>query len=71
MRSYSPLLLLSLLCAFVSVSFAATETTDINLQVTHNEYVQLVGSAVARNFSVDDLKPPGSARPWLALACLG
>ena len=46
MRSYPLLLLSSLLCALVSVSFAATETTNINLQVIHNEYVQLVGSAV-------------------------
>ena len=73
MRSYPPLLLSSLLCALVSVSFAATETTNINLQVIHNEYVQLAGSAVGaeRHFSVDDINPPGSFRPWLSLGKIG
>ena len=65
MRSFSVILLASLLFAFVSVTHAARESTFIELQVTYDEYVKLVGTVVGavKTFSVDDIKPAGNRGP--------
>ena len=73
MKSIPPLLFSSLLFALANVSFAATETTKINIQVTHDEYVKFVGTAVGaeKNFDEDEIRPVGNVNPTLSVGTFG
>ena len=44
-------------CAFVATAYAATESSHINIQVTHDEYVRIIGSAAgsSRTYSNNDI----------------
>ena len=57
------------------IAFAATDSTEIGLQVTRVDYVILTGTAVgaSRYFSVDDIKPAGrrGPGPTVTLVTLG
>lgn len=56
-------------------AFAATESTQVQIKVEHQNYVRLIGDAVgsSRMFSVEDVKPVGNNRrgPKIALGALG
>lgn len=45
MKKQLPILLFLALTSAQSCAYAATESTHINIQVTHDEYVRIVGSA--------------------------
>jgi len=59
----------------VGFAFAATDSSQINLSLTHVNYVKLTGTVVnaSRFFSVRDIKPRGNRRrgPWVELGTLG
>lgn len=73
MKSVTPILLSTFFFVYVNFSYAATESTNVKIEVIHDEYVKLVGSAVgvSRTFSVEDVKPPSGSRPKIALGVLG
>ncbi len=52
---------------------AAGESTDILVNIIHDQYVHLTGTAVgsSRTFSVDTVKPPDGSKPLLNLGTLG
>jgi len=57
MKKPAPLLLFLALTTTLSCAYAATESTQINLQVIHDEYVRIVGSAAgsSNSYSNNDI----------------
>lgn len=65
MRIFTPIIFASILYLFSNSIFAANESTQIDLQLTHIEYVNLIGNVVgaSKYFSVDDIEPAGNSGP--------